>query len=157
MRCSQWDGRRFLYRQMRLSRSHTVTGGLCRWFDHQVIASVWSSSHTANTSHPLSASGIYRIRNVLSKPTLLLFNRRKGYGNGCTTAIFTMCYVYHRAPPSAVAKYKTCTVHQWNWYQDSARIQDQSTMCWQHTKHFDLSHWTHANNKILQPVWIKLF
>ena len=55
------------------------------------------------------------------------------------TAIFTVCIVYQRLPPCAVTIHKTCTDQQWNGFQNSARIQDQRSMCWQHTKHFDLS------------------
>ena len=55
------------------------------------------------------------------------------------TAIFIVCIVEHRPPPCAVTIHKTCTYQQWNIFQDNAHIQDQRSMCWQHTKHFDLS------------------
>ena len=49
------------------------------------------------------------------------------------TAIFTVCIVKHRPPPCAVTIHKTSTDQQWNRFQDSACIQDQRSMRWQHT------------------------
>ena len=55
------------------------------------------------------------------------------------TAIFTVSIVEHRPPPCAVTIHKTHTDQQRNGFQVSARIQDQRSMCWHRTKHFDLS------------------
>ena len=55
------------------------------------------------------------------------------------TAIFTVYIVEHRPPPCAVTIHKTRTDQQWNGFQDSACIQDQRSMCWQHTKRFEPS------------------
>ena len=55
------------------------------------------------------------------------------------TAIFTLCVIEHPPPPFAVTIYKTCTGQLWSGFQDSFCIQDPSSMCWQLTKHFDLS------------------
>mgnify|MGYP001803581699 CR=1 FL=1 len=35
--------------------------------------------------------------------------------------------------------HKPCTDQLWSRFQNSAYIQDQRSMCWQHQKHFDLS------------------
>ena len=55
------------------------------------------------------------------------------------TAIFIVCIVKHHPPPCAVTIHETCTDQQWNGFQNSARIQDQRSMCCQQTKHYDLS------------------
>ena len=57
------------------------------------------------------------------------------------TAILTACIVdvKHRPPPCAMTIQKTCTHQHWNGFQDSALIQDQRSMCWQHTKQLDLN------------------
>ena len=62
------------------------------------------------------------------------------FRSGCTRvhsieecAIFSVCIVEHRPPTWAVTIHKTCTDQQWDRFQDSARIQDQRSMCWQHT------------------------
>ena len=51
-------------------------------------------------------------------------------------------YVYCRIPPPppcAVTIHKTCMDQQWNGFQNSVHIQQQRSMCWQYTKHFNLS------------------
>ena len=55
------------------------------------------------------------------------------------TAIFTVRIAKYRPPACVVTIHKTRTDQQRNGFQNSARIQDQRSMCWQHTKHFDLS------------------
>ena len=55
------------------------------------------------------------------------------------TAILYACIVEHQPPPCALTIQKTCTDQQWNRFLDIARIQDQMSLCRQHTKHFDLS------------------
>ena len=55
------------------------------------------------------------------------------------TAIFTIYFVEHRPHPCAVIMRKACTEKPWNGYQNIVRIQYQRSMCWQHTKHFELS------------------
>ena len=73
-----------------------------------------------------------------SRSWALLFNRNKGHGSYKSHyAIFTVSIVEHHPPPYAVAFNKTCTVQPWNGFQDSAHNQDQKSMRWQHTKHFD--------------------
>ena len=78
---------------------------------------------------------------------IFLFNRSKGRAivvgvplplAECTVNI-TVCIVEHRPPPCAVTRHKTCTNQQQNRFQNSARIQDQRSMCWQHAKQFDRS------------------
>ena len=71
---------------------------------------------------------------------LLLFNKSKGYGSGCTTALIGMQrFLQCVLSKSAVTVHKPFTDQQWIGFADSARIQDQRSMCWLHTKHFDLS------------------
>ena len=58
------------------------------------------------------------------------------------TAIFTVCVlsnIAHLPVQCAVTIHKTCTDHWWNGYQNSHLIQDQRSMCWQHTKHFEIN------------------
>ena len=55
------------------------------------------------------------------------------------TAIFPVCIVEHCQPPCAAILHKTLTGQQWNGFQNNAHIQDQRSICWQHTKHSDLS------------------
>ena len=70
----------------------------------------------------------------------------KGHGRSCTTApsgmhrYLTVC-ICLKPPtsPCAVTIHKTYTDQRWNEYQNSTHFQDQRSMCWQHTKHFDLS------------------
>ena len=56
----------------------------------------------------------------------LLFNRRKGHGSGCTTALSGLhrlpylVYCWTPTPPCAVTIHKTCTDQQWSWFQNSA-------------------------------------
>ena len=78
----------------------------------------------------------------------LPFDRSKGHGSGCTTVLSGMhCHLYRvllsntaqRPPPCAVTIHKTCIDPKWNGYQNSARMQDKMSMCWQCAKHFDLS------------------
>ena len=49
-------------------------------------------------------------------------------------AILTVCIVSYRPPTCAVTIHITCTDQQWNRYHNSARIQDQPSMRWQHLK-----------------------
>ena len=52
-------------------------------------------------------------------------------------------HVYSRTPPApppcAVTIHKTSTDQQWNGLQNSVRIKDRRSMCWQNTKQFDPS------------------
>ena len=50
-------------------------------------------------------------------------------------------FAYCVKPPTSLSSDNTQTWadQQWNGFQDSARIQYQRSMCWQLTKHFDLS------------------
>ena len=50
-----------------------------------------------------------------------------------------VCIVKHRPPPCAATIHKTYTAQLWNRFQENARIQDQRSMCWQHTEHIDLN------------------
>ena len=52
---------------------------------------------------------------------------------------FTVCIVEHCPPSCAVTIHKPCTDELWSGFKNSAYIQDQRSMCWQHQKHFDLS------------------
>ena len=69
------------------------------------------------------------------------------------TAIFTVYFVSHRPSPCAIAIHKTCTDQLWDRHQDSARTQDQRSMCWQHTKHLD----RRADNDISKSLHYLLF
>ena len=44
-------------------------------------------------------------------------------------AILTMCIVKHRPTPGAVVIHKICSDQSWSSFQDTARIQDQRSMC----------------------------
>ena len=50
--------------------------------------------------------------------------------------ILTVCIVLvsHRPPTCAVTIHITCTDQHWNRYHNSARIQDQPSIRWQHPK-----------------------
>ena len=66
-------------------------------------------------------------------------------GSVCTTALSRVHRYLHReyclTPPTSLCSdnIQICTDQQWNGFQNTARIQNQRLVCWQHTKHFDTS------------------
>ena len=86
------------------------------------------------------------INEATSGSLLLMFNGGIGHGSDCTTALSGvhryLYRVYCPTPPTSLCSDNTQNPHrspaEWNEHQNSACIQDERSMCWQHTKHFDL-------------------
>ena len=104
-------------------------------------------------------SKIIRWSKICETTMQNVFFRSKGPGSGCAIALSRMhpylYYVYCQTPhplPHAVTIHKTCMDQQWNGFQNCVHIQYQRSMCWQYTKHFDLSHWAGKQHNT-QCLW----
>ena len=75
--------------------------------------------------------------------TFLLFNKGKGHGSGCITALsgvhrYLYC-VYCRTPPTSLYSDNTQNLHRSTVEWISRQRHHPRSKCWQHTKNCDLS------------------